>query len=177
MCGNDLPASAYAHRFGALAIMRPSAQTLSALSSSSAVSSPSSSPKRDLEQLSPLAGSVSFFNENDHGCHIATHVHFSPSGAVPSCPLLLSIGSSGSFGSIAITLDPSKETRSIRLSRPLHLHVGDDKDGNQGIIGHKITMQYGDTPAGRWTPADHMATTMAEGIVGFNSLPQKDALS
>ena len=152
MCGNDLPVSAYAHRFGALAVMNSPAQSVS--SSSSSV----------------VAGTISFFNEIDHGCHIATHVRFSPSGPVPVCPLILNIGSSGSFGSIAFTLDPSEETQSLRLARPLHLHVGYDRDGNQGIVGHKITMQYGGTPA------DHMAITMAEGIVGFNSLPQRDAL-
>lgn len=165
MCGKELPASAYAHRYGAVAIMSPSP---SHSPSASATSSPDSSPMMGPDQVTSLAGSVNLFNESDPDCSVATHVSFSPTGVVPMCPLLLSIGSSGYFGSISMTLDPSTETQSVRLEKPLYLHVGDDQDGKKGIIGHKITMQYRGG-------SGNQAITLAEGIVGYNFLPKTGA--
>lgn len=57
-----------------------------------------------------------------------------------------------------------------RLREPLHLHVGEDRDGNRGIIGRRVTMC-------RVPSSGSLSPTMAvaEGIVGFNSLPRAEA--
>ena len=54
----------------------------------------------------------------------------------------------------------------LRLTRPLHLHVGQDEDGNDGIIGRKISV------CASKSPAETPIRVLAEGIVGFNHLPR-----
>ncbi|KIH92012.1 hypothetical protein SPBR_03377 [Sporothrix brasiliensis 5110] len=58
-----------------------------------------------------------------------------------------------------------------RLMEPVHLHVGRDRDGNIGIIGRRVTM-YRVPPS---APYRTHAIPVSEGIVGFNSLPRRDA--
>lgn len=55
-----------------------------------------------------------------------------------------------------------------QLRKPLHLHVGEDQDGNPGIIGRRVTMY---ASAAEQTPA----IVVAKGIVGYNSLPRMES--
>ncbi|CAK7203752.1 hypothetical protein SEUCBS139899_006499 [Sporothrix eucalyptigena] len=166
MCGEELPASAYAHRFGALAVMSPP------------IPSTSSSPKFRAEETASLSGSIAFFNDTDHDMPVATHVQFSPSRALPTGgrpSLLISIHDFGDF-----QFNIPEETAAgnyngpllHRLRKPLHLHVGEDSDGNRGIIGRRVTMYRVPSSAADRTPT----TVLAEGIVGYNSLPRVEAL-
>lgn len=59
-----------------------------------------------------------------------------------------------------------------RLREPLHLHVGEDRLGNKGIIGRRVTM-YHVPPS---TSDRTLAMAVSEGIVGFNSLPTEASL-
>ncbi|CAK7229300.1 hypothetical protein SCUCBS95973_007174 [Sporothrix curviconia] len=108
MCGDELPASAYAHRFGALAVMSPPISDFGDVQ----LSVPEA----------PIAG---------HRCGPLLH----------------------------------------RLREPLHLHVGEDQNGNRGIIGRRVSMYRVPASAADRTPA----TVVAEGIVGYNSLPRMEA--
>lgn len=60
----------------------------------------------------------------------------------------------------------------IALRTPLYLHVGPDKNGNNGIIGRRVALWSQSPDSDEHPPTNHATTRMlAEGIVGFNSLP------
>ncbi|CAK7272218.1 hypothetical protein SEPCBS119000_005008 [Sporothrix epigloea] len=135
MCGDELPVSAYAHRFGALAVMSP------------AVSTPSSTSPGEVASLS---GSIAFYNDTDHDSSVATHC--------------------SDFDDVQLDVPEAPMAPLLRrLRKPLHLHVGEDQDGNRGIIGRRVTMYAS-------SDADQIpATAVAEGIVGYNSLPRMES--
>ncbi|OAA56540.1 hypothetical protein SPI_07547 [Niveomyces insectorum RCEF 264] len=197
MCGEELPASAYADRFGALAVL------------SSPMASPDTSvdasPRSTPDDCWAFSGRIAFFNDNDNDCQVATHMRFSPSQPLdPRRSGFLSVHIHG-FGDVshlaasggpahvtsdsttslqtasdAGSLDHASTTAAVpatchgpgpvlqRLTQPLYLHVGDDQHGNKGIIGRRITMHCAPSSANR----SSSSTVVAEGIVGYNSLPR-----
>lgn len=58
-----------------------------------------------------------------------------------------------------------KASLDVRLKQPLYLHVGDDAQGNAGIIGRRISLH-----------AAEGTRLVAEGIVGYNHLPRQGVL-